>query len=183
MRTTVLAVFIGGSLLNLSAGAFAQSAPFGLSWGPVENIPRPSFATREGNVTLLMYRGDHIPSEARDAEEIVLEVCKNEGLQQIVWVSRFLSDSEAHEKFEAVLAEGIRRYGKAEISEQGNIYWSAGRTFVARKSFGPGLYRIIMASTGPGFDTCSEEHMSMTGHPMNDHWMRFLPNNSADDRR
>jgi hypothetical protein len=176
MRATLLlSVLIAGSLPTLSARAFDQSAPFGLSWGPVENVPRPSFATREANVTLLMYRGNRIPSEARDAEEIVLEVCKNEGLQQIVWISRFLSDSEALDKFEAILAEGIRRYGKAEISEQG-IYWSSGRTFVARKSFGQGRHRILMASTGPGFNTCSKEHKSLTGHPLDDYWMRFLPN-------
>jgi hypothetical protein len=179
MRTVLLVVLIGGGLLNLSAGAFGQSAPFGLSWGPVDNVPRPSFATREDNVTLLMYRGDQIPKDARDAEEIVLEVCKNEGLQQIIWISRFLSNSEAHDKMESILAEGIRRYGEAEILKQGIIYWVAGQTFAARKSFGPGLHRILMASAGPGFNTCSEEHKSMTGHPLNDHWMRFFPNESA----
>jgi hypothetical protein len=179
MRTTVLAVFIGASLLNLSAGAFAQSAPFGLSWGPVENVPRPSLATREDNVTLLMYRGDRIPTEARDAEEIVLEICKNEGLQQIVWISRFFSDAEAQDKFEAALAEGVRRYGKAENSGRGIIYWTVGRTFMTSVSFGQGLHRIIMVSAGPAFDACSDEHKSMTGHSLNDHWMRFLPNNSA----
>ena len=41
-----------------------------------------------GNITLLVYRGERIPREARDAEEIVLGVCKNEGVQQIVWISR-----------------------------------------------------------------------------------------------
>jgi hypothetical protein len=176
-KTMLLALLIGGSLLNLSAGAFGQSAPFGLAWGPVDNVPRPSLASREDNVTLLMYRGDRIPREARNTEEIILEVCKNEGLQQIVWISRFFSDSEAHDKFEAALAEGIRRYGNAEVSEQGIIYWSAGRTTVTRKSFGQDLHRILMASTGPGFDICSDEHKSMTGHPLNDHLMRFLPNN------
>jgi hypothetical protein len=177
MRSTVLlAVF---SLLSLSADAFGQSPPFGLSWGPVENVPRPSLATREDNVTLLMFRGNRIPRELRDTEEIVLEVCKKEGLQQIIWISRFLSDFEAREKFEAVLTEGIRRYGKAESSEQGIIYWSAGRTMVTTKPFGQDLHRILMTSTGPGFSACSEEHKSMTGHPLDDHWMRFLPNNSA----
>jgi hypothetical protein len=171
MRARFLStVLIGGSLLTVSAGAFDQSAPFGLSWGPVVNVPRPSLATREDNVTLLVYRGDRIPNEARDAEEIVLGVCKNEGLQQIVWISRFFSGSELNDKLEAVLAEGTRRYGKAETSEQGIISWNAGRTFAATKSFGRGLNRILMASAGPGFDTCCEEHKSMTGHPLNDHW-------------
>jgi hypothetical protein len=33
-----------------------------------------------------------------------------------------------------------------------------------------GLHRVFMASSGPGLDTCSEEH----GHPVSDHWMQFL---------
>jgi|SRR6476659_5791860 hypothetical protein len=89
MRTRLLStVLLAGGLLTVSAGAFDQSAPFGLSWGPVVNVPRPSLATREDNITLLVYRGERIPREARDAEEIVLGVCKNEGVQQIVWISR-----------------------------------------------------------------------------------------------
>jgi hypothetical protein len=175
MRTTVLlAVVIYGSLLNLSADAFGQSAPFGLSWGPVDKVPTPSLATREDNITLLMYRRDRLPpDELRDTEEIVLEVCKKEGLQQIVWISRFLSASEERDKLATVLAEGTRRYGKAEIAERGIIHWSAGRTTISTDQ---GLHRIVMVSTGPGFDTCSEEHKSITGHPVSDHWMRFLPN-------
>ena len=175
----LLAVLVGGSLLGPSAGAFDQPAPFGLSWGPVDTVPRPSSAAREDNVTLLMYRGDRLPSEARDTEEVVLEICKKEGLQQIVWISRFLSDSEMQTKLGTILAEGARRFGKPEISEQGVIHWSGGATFAYTKSFGQGLYRILMASTGPGFDSCSEEHKSMTGHPVSDHWMRFLSNSSG----
>jgi hypothetical protein len=69
------------------ASALDQSAPFGFSWGPVDKVPTPSLASREDNVTLRMYRGDRLPrSELRDTEEIVLEICKKEGLQQIVWM-------------------------------------------------------------------------------------------------
>ena len=131
----------------------------------------------EDNLTLLVYRGDRVPNEVPDTEEVVLGVCKNEGLQQVVWISRFFSGAELNEKLEAVLAEGTRRYGRAEISEQGIISWNAGRTFAVSKSFGRDLNRILMASAGPEFDPCSEEHKSMTGHPLNDHWMRFLTHN------
>ena len=175
-KKVLLAVVTGASLLNFSAGALDQSAPFGLSWGPVDKVPGPSFATREDNVTLLMYRGNRLPDGARDTEEVVLEVCKKEGLQEIVWISRFLSETEAQAKLDAILREGTRRYGKPQISEQGLIHWSTGATSAHRKSFGQGLYRILMASRGPGFNTCSEEHKSMTGHPVSDHWMRFLSN-------
>ena len=116
-RATLL---LGASLLSFSANAFGQSAPFGFSWGPVDKVPTPSLATREDNITLLMYRRDRLPSdELRDTEEIVLEVCKKKGLQQIVWISQFLSASEEHDKLESILAEGTRRYGKAEIAERG----------------------------------------------------------------
>jgi hypothetical protein len=180
-KAVLLTILMSGSLLlTSSVGAVDQSAPFGFSWGPVDNIPRPSLTTREGNVTQLIYFRDRFPpGELRDTEEIVLDVCKNEGLQQIVWISQFLSASEEHDKVQAILAEGMRRYGKPEISEQGIVKWSAGRTVLARSSDEQGLHRIVMVSTGPGYDTCSEEYMSTTGHPLTDHWMRFLSNNGA----
>jgi hypothetical protein len=177
VRRKVLLPIVIGSLLNFSAAALDQSAPFGFSWGPVDKVPTPSLATREGNITLLMYRRDRLPpDELLDTEEIVLEICKKEGLQQIVWISRFLSASEEHDRVDTIIAEGTRRYGKAEIGERGIIHWSAGRTTLAIISNDQGLHRIVMVSTGPGFDTCSEEHKSITGHPVSDHWMRFLPN-------
>jgi hypothetical protein len=72
------------------------------------------------------------PPNFRETEEIVLEVCKNEGLQQIIWISRLLSETEERDKVQAILAEGMCRYGEAEISEQGVVNWSAGRTVMAR---------------------------------------------------
>jgi len=86
MRTAVpLTALMSGSLLNFSAGAVDQSAPFGFSWGPVDKVPQSSLATRESNVTQLPCFRDRLPlNEPRNAEEIILEVCKNEGLQQIV---------------------------------------------------------------------------------------------------
>ena len=88
----------------------------------------------------------------------------------------FFARAALNDKLEAILAEGTRRYGKPEIAERGMIRWSAGRTIVATTSHDRRLGRIVMVSTGPGFDACSEEHESITGHPANDYWMRFLPN-------
>ena len=174
-KKVLLAVVTGASLLNLSAGALDQSAPFGFSWGPVDKVPRPSLATRDENITRLTYFRDRLPPNFRNTEEIVLEVCKNDGLQQIIWISRLLSETEERDRVQAILAEGMRRYGEAEISEQGVVNWSAGRTVLARTSDEQGLHRIVMVSTGPGYDTCSKEH----GHPLSDHWMKFLPNNGS----
>ena len=62
MRTAVLlTALMSGSLLNFSAGAVDESAPFGFSWGPVDKVPRPSLATREENVTRLTYFPDRLP--------------------------------------------------------------------------------------------------------------------------
>ena len=152
MRAIVLlAVLIGSNLLNISAGAVEQSAPFGFAWGPIKNVPRPSFAAREANITLLTYRRDRLPpNELRDTEEIVLEMCKSEGLQQIVWLSRVLSDAEERNTLEAIIAEGNRRHGSAEILENDILYWRAGPTTVARILNGQNLHRIIMVTLGGG---------------------------------
>ena len=142
-------------LLMQAARAADQSAPFGFSWGPVDSVPTPSLASREDNVTLLMYRRDRLPSdELRDTKEIVLEICKKEGLQQIVWISRLLSASGQRDKLDAIVAEGNRRYGQAELEPRGIIHWSAGRTSALTISDDLGLRRIAMVSTGPGLDAC-----------------------------
>ena len=87
----------------------------------------------------------------------------------------FCPKTEERDKVQAILAEGMRRYGEPEISERGVVSWRAGRTLLARGSDERGLYRIVMVSTGPGYDTCSQEH----GHPLSDHWMKLLPNHGA----
>jgi len=171
-RTMPLIVLTGVALLTFSANALDQSAPFGLSWGPVDKVPVPSLATKHDNITLLIYRRDRLPSdELRDTEEIVLQVCEKEGLQQIIWISRSLSTVEEHNKLASILAEGTRRYGKVEEGERGTVQWNGGQTALAAVSTDQGLHRIFMASSGPAVDPCSKEH----GHPVSDHWMHFLP--------
>jgi hypothetical protein len=163
---------LGATLLTFSANAFDESAPFGFSWGPLDKVPTPSLATRHANITLLIYRRDRLPSnELPDTEEIVLQVCKTEGLQQIIWISKLLSTSEERVQLESILAEGTRRYGKPEVAEQGVIHWNGGQTMVAAVSNDQGFHRIFMASNGPRLDACSKEH----GHAVSDHWMQFLP--------
>ena len=60
-KKVLFAVVTGASLLNFSAGALDQSAPFGFSWGPVDKVPRPSLATRDENITRLTYFRDRFP--------------------------------------------------------------------------------------------------------------------------
>ena len=172
VRGTVrLLSLISASLLSLSANASDDSAPFGFSWGPVDRVPTPSLATRHDNITLLIYRDDRLPPDVPGTQEIVLQICKNEGLQQIIWISKFLSDSEESTMFKNIFEEGDRRYGKAEAGDRGILRWNGGQTTVAAVSNDQGLHRIFMASNGPSLDACSEEH----GHSVSDHWMQFLP--------
>jgi hypothetical protein len=173
-RTIRWLALIGGvGFLNFSASAFDAWAPFGFSWGSVEKVPTPSLATRHDNITLLIYRRDRLPSnELSGTEEIVLQVCKNEGLQQIIWISQLLSTSEEHTMLEAIFAQATGRYGEPEAGERGLIRWNGGQTVLAAVSTDQGLHRIFMASNGPRLDKCSEEH----GHPVSDHWMQFPPN-------
>jgi hypothetical protein len=66
----------------LAATDFDGSAPFGLAWGSLDKIPRPSLALKDVNVTVLQSTRT-APSELTDTEVILLDVCKKEGLQQI----------------------------------------------------------------------------------------------------
>ena len=152
------------------AEAAAEEAPFGFSWGPVNQIPRPSMAQRESNITALIYLRDRVPPELRDTEEVVLEVCAVEGLQHILWVSRPLSETEAGQKYEAALSEGKRRFGEPENDPSRNgVVWRTGRTTLSWAPAGTGLRRIIMTTTGPEFDACSKRHLDTTGHPATEH--------------
>jgi hypothetical protein len=163
---------LGASLLSFSASAFDEPAPFGFSWGPLDKVPTPSLATRHDNITLLIYQRDRLPSdELPGTEEIVLQICKNEGLQQIIWISKLVSTSEEHTMLQGILAEATGRYGRAEEDQHGGIQWNGGQTVLAAVSNDQGLHRIFMASNGPRFKACSEEH----GHPVSDHWMQFMP--------
>jgi hypothetical protein len=176
MRNVMLLLaMVSGGVLNFSARALDLSAPFGLSWG-LDKLPSPSSATKHANIMVLVYRGDRLPSgELRDTEEIVLQVCEKEGLQQVIWISRLLSTSEERDRLESILAEGTRRNGAFEITEQGRVQWNGGQTVVAAGSNNQG-HRIFMASSGPRIDSCSKQH----GHQISDHWMQFL--SSADTK-
>src|SRR5271166_3909797 len=169
--TIRLLALICAGLLSCSASAFDDFVPFGLSWGPVSTVPIPSLTTSHDNVTLLIYRNDRLPPDVARTEEIVLQICKNEGLQQIIWISQFLSDSEENAMLGSIFKEVDSRYGKAEAGARGTLRWNGGQTTLAAVSNDQGLHRIFMASNGPTLDTCSEEH----GHPVSNHWMQFLP--------
>lgn len=153
--------------------ACAQEAPWGLAWGPVKDVPRPSFAQRESNITALIYLHDRVPPNLRDTDEIVLEVCAVEGLQHVIWVSRRLSGADAAAKYARVVAEGTRRYGTPDESTNG-VAWPTGRTAVTLTPEEGDTRRVIMTSAGPAFDSCSKTHADLTGHSALDHITELL---------
>jgi hypothetical protein len=87
MRRSALSALLWLGCLH---GAHAQEAPFGLSWGPVDTVPKPSMVDREANITALTYFHDRPLAAGIDTDEVILEVCRDEGLQQVIWLSRAL---------------------------------------------------------------------------------------------
>ena len=155
--------------------ATAQDAPYGLSWGPVDKIPRPSTAEREANITALVYRGDTLPTGTADTSEIVLELCANEGLQSVIWVSRPLSESEGRQKWAAIIAEGDRRHGAHVVDPGGTrISWPGERVSVVFAHASNDAAHVLMMSKGPAFETCSADHFNATNHALPKHFEEIV---------
>ena len=158
-----------------AATGFDGSAPFGLAWGPLGKIPKPSLALEDVNVTVLLYRRERLPSEEiPDTEVILLDVCKKEGLQQISWASRSLSTDEAVSKFIRILAVGGERYGESKPTSGGALGWENGRIEALSVSEPDGTHRILMVSRGPDFDACSAEHDRASDQSLRTRWLRRL---------
>ena len=158
-----------------AATGFDGSAPFGLAWGPLDKIPKPSLALEDVNVTVLLYRRERLPSEEiPDTEVILLDVCKKEGLQQISWASRSLSTDEAVSKFIRILAVGGERYGESKPTSGGALGWENGRIEALSVSETDGTHRILMVSRGPDFDACSAEHDRASDQSLRTRWLRRL---------
>lgn len=166
---TLIAAAVG---LLLPAWALDATAPFGFAWGPVDKVPKPSAAFRDVNVTVLVYRRDRLPiAEMADAEMVLLDVCRVEGLQQVSWVSKALSESEAIAKFAQVVAEGVRKYGESKPTSEGALAWENGRTEAISVSEPSGNHRILMVSRGPNFYSCSAEHDAISNQSLRARWL------------
>ncbi len=172
MRRGTVAVLLWIGCLQ---GTTAQEAPFGLEWGPVTTVPRPSKVDREANITALVYFQGRAPASGPDTEEVVLEVCQDEGLQQVVWLSRPLSEADLPSRYEAIYREGVRRHGQP-IGEAapGMVVWPGGRTLLAVRRDASGERRLAMVSRGDRYAACSAAHASVTGHPAGLHVSRLL---------
>jgi hypothetical protein len=145
-------------------------APYGLSWGPQTEVPKPSMADREGNITALIYFRDRSPANGRDTDRVVLEVCKDEGLQQVIWLSRSLSGAELQARHAAILQDGVRRHGNPRKGDaSGTVVWPAARTLLGVRTSAGGERRLLMVSRGEHYAGCSATHEVLTGHPASVH--------------
>jgi hypothetical protein len=172
----------GSTAMDTPEPAKPGEAPFGLSWGPLTEVPKPSMVDREGNITALIYFHDRPPSTGRDTDRVVLEVCKDEGLQQVIWLSRPLSDAELQVRHAAILQEGVRRHGTPrEGDAPGTVAWPAARIFLSVRTSASEERRLLMVSQGERYTGCSATHEAMTGHSAGVHASRLL-NPESDGR-
>jgi len=138
---------------------------------------------REANVTALTYLRDRALALGADTDRVILEVCRDEGLQEVIWLSRPLSEEELPARYEAILREGVRRHGPPRSEAHSDIVaWPKGRTLLAIGKPGPGGRRLVMLSRGDRFEACSQVHASATGHPATIHAGRLIDEDGGDAR-
>lgn len=147
-----------------------QGAPFGLSWGPVSTVPRPSRAEREANLTALHYPRGWPPATGPGTAEVVLVVCRDVGLQQVVWVGLPLTMEEIPVARRAIHDEGVRLYGEPlkGLAPDAEV-WPGGRALLATREVAGGKGELVMTAFGPGYVACSDTHRTETGHPAGAH--------------
>lgn len=125
---------------------------------------------REANVTALVYLHDRPLAAGADTDRVILEVCRDEGLQQVIWLSRPLSEAELPTRYEAIYREGVRRLGQPRTDDaSGDVLWSSGQVFLTVREATAGERRLAMVSRGPKYGPCSVAHEAATGHPASAH--------------
>lgn len=149
------------------APVVAQDAPFGFAWGPVGQVPKPWTASREGNITTLFYDSTSAVVSGVDTDQVIVEVCKSEGLQEIIWISRELPQEALQRKFQLIHQQGVARYGEAkQLATPMSETWKDGRVFLGITAY---QQRLVMFMRGALFDKCSAEHEAQSGHPASQH--------------
>ena len=163
------------AVLALGRAAFAGEspageAPFGLAWGPVAEVPRPLKADREANLTALFFPRGWGPAQGPGTAEVILVVCREQGLQQVIWVGLPLSGEALAKARRAIRDEGVRRYGEPEPGPANDSEaWPGGRALLASREAAEGRRQLVMTAFGPGYAACSEAHRAETGHPAGGH--------------
>lgn len=145
-------------------------APLGLAWGLVATVPRPWKLDREANLTGLYYPSGWGPATGSGTAEVVLVVCRDEGLQQVVWVGVPLSGEAFARARRTIHDEGVRRYGEPHPGATADSeVWPGGRALLASREAADGRRELVMTAFGPGYAACSQAHRAATGHPAGAH--------------
>jgi hypothetical protein len=156
--------------LNVSAMhlAAAADAPYGFAWSQArESLPQPSYAISDANVTQLIYQGPDLPRAMKDTDAVALTICEGHGLQQVRWVSRPYTRTGAINKFLDIYEVGVKRHGEADLGnlDIGTAGWTRERiSMMVDRDEQRDVYRIIMFSDGPLFETCEGDHRRKSGH-------------------
>ncbi len=167
LYATALAVL---TLAGPAGAAGSGDAPFGLAWGPVANVPRPLMADREANLTALYYPQGMAPAIGPGTAGVILVVCRDEGLQQVIWVGLPLAGEAGERARRAIREEGVRRYGEPHPgAAPDSEVWPGGRATLAGREVGDGRRELVMTAFGPGYAACSDRHRAETGHPAGAH--------------
>ncbi len=162
-----------------AAEAPVAEAPFGFAWGPTTKVPRPSNIEREANLTALFYPRGWDPATGPATSEVILVVCRDEGLQQVVWVGLPMAGATLERTRQAIHAEGVRRYGEpGSGATSDSEVWPGGRALLASREVAGGHRELVMTSFGPDYAACSKTHRTETGHPAGTHMADLIGTDS-----
>ncbi|GJE81960.1 threonyl-trna synthetase [Methylorubrum thiocyanatum] len=158
--------------------ADAGEAPFGLAWGPLSEVPRPLKVDREANLTALYYPRGWRPATGAGTAEVILVICRTEGLQQVVWVGVPLSGDDLARARRAIHDEGVRRYGEPEPGPTADAeLWRDGQALLASRETADGRRELVMTTFGPDYPACSRTHRVEAGHPAGAHVAELIGTN------
>lgn len=106
----------------------------------------------------LLYQRARVPKNLPDTDEMILKVCDQEGLQQVIRVSELSSGEDARRKFALAYNEAARRYGDPDEGDpaNGTASWNATRITKFAKLAEPGFHRIVLIQDGPAFGDCAK---------------------------
>ena len=105
----------------------------------------------------------------------MLEVCREEGLQQVIWLSRALDEPELTAAYAAIYREGVQRHGLPQAGSYAlMVDWPSARTTLAVREVRAQSRQLVMTITGESYAACSERHRAEAGHPASEHVSKLL---------
>ncbi|WP_331327131.1 threonyl-trna synthetase [Methylobacterium fujisawaense] len=153
-----------------AVGVEGGDAPFGLPGGPVDAVPRPLKVDREANLTALHHPHGWPPALGAGTAEVVLVVCRDEGLRQVVRVGLPTSGEALARTRRAIHDEGVRRHGEPAPGPAADSELRPGcRALLASREVTDVRRERVMTAVGPGYPACSAARRDATGHPAGVH--------------